>query len=186
LVSGGLEVFRLRFHLNAWGLADPAVPGEAYPMTGDPRRWMWAEACAMIERAEQMHRQFFQPGTAALSGVNWEPPVDIFESERDLLIVVALPGVASPDIEISSGPDMLIVAGVRRLPAEACGLAIQRLEIPQGRFERRIALPSARWELRQSTLAEGCLLISLTRQGKQSNKQEPVRARVVSRSPRTP
>jgi HSP20 family protein len=36
-------------------------------MAGDPRRWMWAEACAMIERAEQMHRQFFQPGTAALS-----------------------------------------------------------------------------------------------------------------------
>ena len=133
-------------------------------MTGDPRRWMWAEACAMIERAEQMHRQFFQPGTPALSRASWEPPVDIFESERDLLIVVALPGVESTDIEISSGPDMLVVAGVRRLPAEARGLAIQRLEIPQGRFERRIALPSARWELRRSTLTEGCLLISLTRQ----------------------
>jgi HSP20 family protein len=133
-------------------------------MTGDPRRWMWAEACAMIERAEQMHRQFFQPGTAAPSRASWEPPVDIFESERDLLIVVALPGVESQDIEISAGPDMLIVAGMRRLPAEARGLAIQRLEIPQGRFERRIALPSTRWELRRSALADGCLLISLARQ----------------------
>jgi HSP20 family protein len=53
---------------------------------------------------------------------------------------------------------------VRRLPADARGLAIQRLEIPQGRFERRIALPSAQWEMRRSALAEGCLLISLTRQ----------------------
>jgi HSP20 family molecular chaperone IbpA len=125
---------------------------------------MWAEACAMIERAEQMHRQFFQPGAAAVSRASWEPPVDIFESERDLLIAVALPGVESQDIEISSGPDMLLVAGVRRFPSAAGGMAIQRLEIPQGRFERRIRLPSAHWELRRSTLAEGCLLISLTRQ----------------------
>jgi HSP20 family molecular chaperone IbpA len=134
-------------------------------MTADPRRWMWAEACAMIERAEQMHRQFFQPGLTALPrGGGWEPPVDIFESERALLILVALPGVESEDIEISAGPEILLVAGVRRLPAAAVGMAIQRLEIPHGRFERHIRLPAARWELQQSTLTNGCLLLSLTKQ----------------------
>jgi HSP20 family protein len=133
-------------------------------MTADPRRWMWAEACAMIERAEQMHRQFFQPGLTAQPRVSWEPPVDIFESERGLLILVALPGVESEDIEISAGPEILLVAGARRLPAAAVGMAIQRLEIPHGRFERRIQLPAARWELERSTLANGCLLLSLTRQ----------------------
>ena len=133
-------------------------------MTADPRRWMWAEACAMIERAEHMHRQFFQPGFTALQRASWEPPVDIFENERDLLIVVALPGVESQDIEISAGPEILLVAGVRRLPAAARGMAVQRLEIPHGRFERRIRLPAARWELGRSTLANGCLLLTLTRQ----------------------
>src|SRR5215475_3188786 len=108
---------------------------EAGAMTAaDPRNWMWAEACAMIERAEQLHRQFFRPGLARAPAANWEPPVDVFESERELLIVVALPGVESQDIEISAGPGMLLVAGIRRLPAAARGLAIQRLEIPQGRF----------------------------------------------------
>jgi HSP20 family protein len=133
-------------------------------MTGDPRRWMWAEACAMIERAEQMHRQFFQPGMAAVSRASWEPPVDIFESERDLLIVVALPGVESQDIEISSEAEILLVTGVLRPPAAARGKAIHRLEIPHGRFERRIRLPVARWELQRTTLANGCLLLSLTKQ----------------------
>ena len=77
-------------------------------MTGaDPRNWMWAEACAMIERAEQMHRQFFQPGSAAAPAVSWEPPIDVFESEHDLLIVVALPGVDTQDIEISSQAGVL-------------------------------------------------------------------------------
>jgi len=118
----------------------------------------------MIERAEQMHRQFFQPGFAAAPGASWEPPIDVFESERDLLIVVALPGVDSQDIEISSEADVLLVTGVRRLPAAARGTEIVRLEIPQGRFARRVRLPATRWELKRSTLVNGCLLLNLTKQ----------------------
>jgi HSP20 family protein len=130
----------------------------------DPRNWMWAEACAMIERAEQMHRQFFQPGSAAAPAASWEPPIDVFESEHDLLIVVALPGVDTQDIEISSEGAVLRVAGVRRLPAAVRGTDIVRLEIPQGRFEGRIRLPAARWELSRSSLVNGCLLLNLTKQ----------------------
>jgi HSP20 family protein len=58
----------------------------------------------------------------------------------------------------------LLVAGVWRLPGTAVDMAIRRLEIPDGRFERRIRLPAARWELQRSTLANGCLLLSLTKQ----------------------
>jgi HSP20 family protein len=130
----------------------------------DPRRWMWAEACAMIERAEQLHRQFFQPGFAAVPRASWEPPADVFESERELLIVVALPGVESQDIEIASEPGGLLVAGVRRLPVAARGAEIQRLEIPHGRFERRIRLPSKGWELSRSALVNGCLMLNLAKQ----------------------
>ncbi|HKA78431.1 MAG TPA: Hsp20/alpha crystallin family protein [Xanthobacteraceae bacterium] len=132
-------------------------------MSADPRRWMWAEACAMIERAEQLHRQFFQPGFATATRANWEPPVDVFENERGLLIVVALPGVESRDVQISSEQEVLLVAGVRRLPEAALGTAIRRLEIPHGRFERRIRLPEARWQLSGSTFLNGCLLLNLTK-----------------------
>jgi HSP20 family protein len=128
----------------------------------DPRRWMWAEACAMIERAEQLHRQFFQPGFAS-PRASWEPPADVFESERELLIVVALPGVESRDFEISSEGEWLLVTGVRRLPEAARGTTIRRLEIPHGRFERRIRLPAALWELGTSTLENGCLVLTLTK-----------------------
>jgi HSP20 family protein len=118
----------------------------------------------MIERAEQLHRQFFQPGLAEVPAPNWEPPVDIFATERELTIIAALPGVEPQDIEISVEPDLLRVAGVRRLPAAARGMAVQRLEIPHGRFERRMRLPAARWELEQSALVNGCLLLSLMKQ----------------------
>jgi HSP20 family molecular chaperone IbpA len=88
----------------------------------------------------------------------------VFESEHELTIVAALPGVEAQDIEISIDGDALLIAGVRRLPTVARGTAIHRLEIPHGRFERRIRLPGARWEIGRSTLVNGCLLLSLTPQ----------------------
>ncbi len=133
-------------------------------MTGaDPRNWMWAEACAMIERAEQLHRSFFQPGQSTTPAASWEPPIDVFESEQELTIVVALPGVEPADIKVAADRDQLVVTGVRRLPGSTRGTAIHRLEIPHGRFERRIRLPAGRWELGRSSIGNGCLLLALAR-----------------------
>jgi HSP20 family molecular chaperone IbpA len=115
----------------------------------------------------------------------------VFESERDLLIVVALPGVDAQDIEISSQAGVLLVAGVRRLPAAVRGTEIVRLEIPQGRFERRIRLPAARWELNRSSLVNGCLVINLTKPMRspwlsRQNHRRSGRASSISRFPRMP
>ena len=67
---------------------------------GDPGTWMWAEACALIDRAERLQRQFFQPGLSA-APASWEPPIDILETERELSIIAALPGVEPHDLEQS-------------------------------------------------------------------------------------
>jgi HSP20 family protein len=137
---------------------------EAISMTvPNPRQWMWAEACAMIERAEQLHRQFFRPGAAAVAAANWEPPVDVFESSHALTILAALPGVNPEDISISLESGVLQVTGARRLPEALRGTAIRRLEIPHGRFHRRIGLPEGEWEIGRSSLENGCLSISLVR-----------------------
>ena len=130
----------------------------------DPRNWMWAEACAMIERAEQLHRRFFQPGLAPTPAVNWEPPVDVFDCEGELTIVAALPGVEPQDIELAVERGVLLVAGLRRMPACADRAAIHRMEIPHGRFERRIRLPGEGWKLGRSTLVNGCLVLSVVPQ----------------------
>ena len=59
----------------------------------DTRAWMWAEACELLDRAERLNRQFFQP--LSTRQAVWEPPVDLFETDRALWVVVALPGVAA-------------------------------------------------------------------------------------------
>ena len=130
----------------------------------DPGSWMWTEACALIDRAERLQRQFFQPGRFAAPAAGWEPPVDILETEREPSIIAALPGVEPQDLEITIDQDVLSIAGLRRLPATAPAAAIRRLEIPYGRFQRRIELPEARLELSRPELVNGGLfLIEATR-----------------------
>jgi HSP20 family molecular chaperone IbpA len=132
-------------------------------MATDPKDWMWAEACAMLERVEQMHRQFFRPGLPGMQAAAWQPPIDVFETADGLRIAVALPGVEIQDIDIATEQDVLMISGVRHLPSVARGAAIQRLEIPYGRFERQVRLPTGRFELGHPELAHGCLFITVAK-----------------------
>ena len=119
---------------------------------------MWARACEAMERAERLHRQFFHRGQATH---NWEAPCDIFETDRALTILIALPGVEPGAIEVSLSAGVLIVSGERPLPREAEHARIHRMEIPHGRFQRRIELPPARFEISGRHLANGCLMVQL-------------------------
>ncbi|NJO67820.1 MAG: Hsp20/alpha crystallin family protein [Rhodospirillales bacterium] len=120
---------------------------------------MWAEACEMLDRAERLHRQFFRPGPEVQRGATWEPPIDIYETEHELAIIVALPGVDPSHIEVAVDGDMLRVLGTRQAPAFASGFVIHRLEIPYGRFERRIRLENGSLELTRREAVNGCLLL---------------------------
>lgn len=126
---------------------------------GDLRAQMWAEACELLDRADRLHRQFFRLGGQGGQPA-WEPPIDVFESNRDLRIVVALPGVAPEDVRIVVREGVLIVTGERPLPAERSWV-IHRVEIPQGRFERQIGLPPGRFEMTRRDLENGCVTLVL-------------------------
>lgn len=123
--------------------------------------WMWAEACEMLDRADRLHRQFFQVVPSHQKGPSWEPPVDLYETADEIGILVALPGVEPANVQVVIEDGMLIVTGVRAVPAADRTAVIRRLEIPHGRFERRIELASGRYELRRRDLVNGCLLLAL-------------------------
>jgi HSP20 family molecular chaperone IbpA len=48
----------------------------------------------VLERADRLQRQFCQLGENTRGGATWEPPIDVFKTEDQLIVVVALPGVA--------------------------------------------------------------------------------------------
>jgi HSP20 family protein len=130
----------------------------------DPTDWMWAHAIDLLDRAEHMHRQFFRLSSERTEAV-WEPPADVFEDEREVVIVVAMPGVAEERVEITSEPGALRVSADRPLPFTGSRAEVLQLEIPYGRFERRIPLPHARLEAVSRELTHGCLILRLRKVG---------------------
>jgi HSP20 family molecular chaperone IbpA len=123
---------------------------------------MWAEAVDLLERAERMQRQFFRLA-AGEQRPRWEPPVDVYSRGDEILVEVALPGVPSERVELVFAPGELIVRGESRLPGHWSSAPIHRLEIPYGRFERRLALPAGTWELTAQEFTNGCLQLLLAR-----------------------
>lgn len=123
----------------------------------DPTSVMWAHACEMLAEAERLQRQFFIIGSRERRAA-WEPPVDVYETEGEFVVSVALPGVKPSHIEIAVDGDLLVIAGDRVLPLSSA--LIRRLEIPHGRFERRLAMPASA-KLVSHTLEDGCLVLTL-------------------------
>jgi HSP20 family molecular chaperone IbpA len=122
---------------------------------------MWSEACEMLARAERLHREFFRPIRSASGLPAWEPPVDVLETELEVLVLMALPGVDPERVEALIDGDELAIAGSRVLPTVLRTAVIHRLELPQGRFERRVRLPPGHYEGVRRTTVNGCLVITL-------------------------
>lgn len=119
----------------------------------------------MLARAERMHRTFFRPARAVSQAPAWEPPVDVLETEREVQVLMALPGVDPERVEAAIDGAELVVAGSRVLPAALRTAIIHRLELPQGRFERRVRLPAGRYAAVRRGMADGCLVITLEKAG---------------------
>ena len=81
-------------------------------------------------------------------------------------VVVALPGVDPAKVEAAIDDGDLVIAGSRVLPPALRTAVIHRLELPQGRFERRVRLPAGRYASVRHAVVNGCLLVTLEKGGR--------------------
>ena len=76
----------------------------------NPLDWMLSEALDSLTRAERLRQQFGRQEAC------WEPPIDVLETEHEVLILVALPGVDPDDVEAVIDDGVLVISGQRVLP----------------------------------------------------------------------
>ena len=126
----------------------------------DPHRWMWSEAIDMLARADRMHRELFEP-LAARPKAAWQPPVDVLETEHEVVVLAALPGAGPEQVEAVIENGVLVITGESSLLDVLRRAVIHRMELPRGRFERRVALPAGRYGAVTRTWSNGCLVVSL-------------------------
>lgn len=120
----------------------------------------WTEALELLQGNERLTHRFVSLETRWPVPC-WEPAVDLYEDGDELRLVVALPGVSSRQMEVLLDETSLLVRGERPRPSASPGTAIRRLEIPYGRFERRVPLPPGRFRVEQQFLEDGCLVLVL-------------------------
>lgn len=92
-------------------------------------------------------------------------PLDVFETENDLVVIAAVPGATAGDLEVSATGDTLTIRG--HLPSEADRPEASRdtwylHEIPHGEFSRMIDLPAeVNPEQARATFQDGLLRLDL-------------------------
>lgn len=88
---------------------------------------------------------FFLPRTTTEDGSltwGWNPVVDIYDNEDNIVIKAELPGVSKEDIEIDIKDRVLMLKGERSADNEAKEDDYYRRERTYGRFERSFTLPA--------------------------------------------
>jgi HSP20 family protein len=103
-------------------------------MKWDPFRFNTTPA-----RLANMLASRLEPGSTAA----WDPAVDIFENEHDIVIKAELPGMEAKDIEVRMEKNVLTIKGERRFEKEAKEENYHRIEREYGSFSRMFSLATA-------------------------------------------
>lgn len=75
--------------------------------------------------------------------MNWAPSLEVFEQDGKYIVRADLPGVNPQEVELSVVNDTLVLKGERKRSHQVNEKNYQYSETAYGRFERRLALPSA-------------------------------------------
>ncbi len=92
--------------------------------------------------------RFFEDAVTRLmseprTGRPWSPPVDILETENDLVLKADLPDMQLEDIDVRVENQTLSIKGERRFEKEASEKGYHRIERSYGSFGRSFAVPNS-------------------------------------------
>ncbi|HRQ23540.1 MAG TPA: Hsp20/alpha crystallin family protein, partial [Anaerolineales bacterium] len=105
----------------------------------------WEPAREMMSLREAMDRLFDDAFTRPLSmsGSNWSvPAVDMYQTDNEVVVKAALPGIKSDEVQINVTGEVLIIKGETKQESETREKTYHLREQRWGTFERSIILPT--------------------------------------------
>lgn len=104
---------------------------------------IFSEFDRIRERMEQAWRQMAgPPGAPRFCDPLIEPPVDIYETDSEIIVVVEIAGITEDEVEITIEGRTLLLEGERRPEARRPGRLYSQMEISHGPFRRELLLPA--------------------------------------------
>jgi HSP20 family protein len=108
-------------------------------------RWTpFRELTTMQERMNKLFEDVMKSphrSDEGLSNPNWAPAVDIYETDKEIVMKAELPEMQEKDIEIKVEDNILILSGERRMEKEVKEENYHRIERAYGSFNRSFTLP---------------------------------------------
>lgn len=77
-----------------------------------------------------------------ISASLWAPPVDIYETENEIVLKAELPEIDQKDIDIKVEDNTLTIRGERKFEQETKKENYHRIERAYGKFSRSFSLPN--------------------------------------------
>jgi HSP20 family protein len=138
----------------------------------------WEPAREMMTLRDAMDRLFDDAFTRPLrlnDGGNWSmPAVDMYQTDNEVVVKAAIPGVKTDDVQINVTGEVLTIKGETKEKEEVKEKAYHLREQRWGMFERTIAMPTdVIADKAKAEFENGILTITLP-------KAEEVRPKTIS------
>ena len=107
----------------------------------------------------------------------WQPQVDLYETDAEVVILAELPGVASEDFTLTIHEGRLVLEGQRQAPHGRDQMRPLQIERRYGPFRRSIALPGkVEDDSIAAKLTNGVLEVVISKKAKQQGRRVAVQA----------
>lgn len=106
---------------------------------------------------------------------DWFPPMDVRETNGDVVASLELPGMEKDQIKVSVHNDVLTVTGEKKQESSEDGENLHRVERAYGYFKRTVSLPTEVDAGKvKATYKDGILKITLPKHEEKKPKEIPV------------
>lgn len=142
-------------------------------------RWdPFREIGALQERMSRL----FEEGVFPFRGLgertalkSWAPPVDIYETEKEIVLKAELPGMSQDDFSVEVRDNTLTLKGERKEEKESKGEGYYQMERSFGAFQRSFTLPNiVHQDMAKARYKDGILEVVLPKVEAVVPKQIPV------------
>lgn len=95
------------------------------------------------QEMEEVFRALFpaRPRFPTQTNGAWRPPVEVYETDRALVILAEIAGVSESDLNILADNEMVTIRGCRTDPRSGTQRRFREIGIPYGEFAADIYLP---------------------------------------------
>ena len=107
-------------------------------------RWdPFDDLASLRESMDKLFEEFFtRRPERARAPLVWQPAIEAYETDGDVVVRAELPGIDPKQVEITVRDDTLTVKGEAKTEQEEKGRNYYRRELRYGSFVRSLALPS--------------------------------------------